>query len=188
MYHFNKYSWILLAIYTSVVFIMNYHTYTVSLEGVYLTLPLIIAMIIWSEKTASLINKTTQAMTKEESFQQDLFLISFSFILGILLSFIFNFKNSDVRGWWPLALYIITAFGIFFAFIFSLSGQMLSNHKKYTFVFFYLIILLISLLSFLPYIWPFSIFGKKDFFYEYMGLLLAIHLFYCFAQKNLSKK
>jgi hypothetical protein len=185
MYHINKYSWFLLAIYTSVIFIMNYHTYIVSLEGFYLTIPLIIGVIIWSEKTSSIINKATRTKSIEEIFQQDLFLISYSFILGSLLSFIFNFNNSDVRGWWPMALYIITYFGVLFAFIFSLSGKILNNHKKYTFAFFYLIIVLIPLLSFLPYIWPFSIYGKRDFFYEAMSLLLGIHLLCCLGQKIL---
>ena len=183
MYYLNKYTWFLLTIYTSVIFIMNYHRSIVSLEGFYLTIPLIIGVIIWSEKTSSIINKATQTKSKEEIFQQDLFLISYSFILGILLSFIFNFNNSDVRGWWPMALYFITFFGVLFAFIFSLSGKILNNHKKYTLAFFYLIIALIPLLSILPYIWPFSIYGKRDFFYECMSLLLGIHLLCCLSQK-----
>jgi hypothetical protein len=185
MYYFNKYSWFLLIVYISVIYSMNFYSYAISWESLYLTCPLIISVIFWSERTTSLINKAAQTMTKDETFKRDLFLISFSFISGELFSIIPQFNNNDVRGWWPLALYFITAYGVLLAFIFSIFALLLNNHKKYTFVFFYLIIILIPFLSYLAYMNPFSLYAKSEFFYGYTSILIGIHLLYCLGQKAL---
>lgn len=105
-------------------------------KAFYLSSPIIIIVIIWSEITNFLHNSNKVALTKIEAFNQDLFLLTFSLISGELLSFLFQFKNVDLLGWWPVVIDLMAIYGFLFAFVFSLIALGLDNHKKYTFVYF----------------------------------------------------
>lgn len=174
MYRFNIYSWVIFIIYLTVVTTMEYFSYKFSLESIYLSLPLIIAFIFWSERTELVISKHDSSITKTDGFNRDFFLISFSFISGHLLSLLFQYNNSDAIGWWPLAIYFISAFGILFAFIFSLIALMLNNHKKYTLIYSLVIILNQIFISFMLYLGPLSIFAKTKTYYIIFLILIGI--------------
>lgn len=157
---------------------MESHSNTAHWEGFYLSSPIIILVIIWSEMITSILNSRKGAISKkEEIFSHDLFLITFSFISGTLLSFLFEYKNSDVLGWWPVIIYITAFYGFLFAFIFSYIAQGLNNHKKYTFFYFFLIL-------FFP---PLSLLGcfDKNGFNVFIGLLLGVHLLFVLGYRVL---
>ncbi|MBY0544729.1 MAG: hypothetical protein K2Q14_04185 [Gammaproteobacteria bacterium] len=183
MYRFNIYSWVLFIIYLTVVTTMEYFSYKFSLESIYFSLPLMAAFIFWSERTILVIQKPDGSITKTERFKRDLFLISFSFISGHLLSLLFQYNNSDALGWWPLAIYFISAFGILFAIIFSLIAMMLNNHKKYTLIYSITIILTLIFISLMMHLDSFSFFARSETFYIIFLLLGGIHLLLCLGYK-----
>lgn len=167
---------------------MGYHSSAISWEDLSLTSLLIISFILWSERTYFLINKTECTFKKWDSFKIDLFLISFSFLSGELLSFLFQFNNSDIKGWWALALSFITAYGILFAFIYSLFAQLLKIHRKYTHAFFFIIIINLVMINFLASIMPNSFFAKSNFFYVVTGLLISFHMLMCLTHSREKKR
>lgn len=181
MYRFNIYSWLIFLIYLTVVTTMEYFSYKFSWERIYFSIPLLVAFIFWSERVAVITKKHDGSLTKTEGFIQDLFLISFSFISGNLLSLLFQYNNSDTLGWWPLGIYFISAFGILFAIIFSLIALMLNNHKKYTLIYSLVIILNLMFISFMMHLDRLSIFAKFETFYIIFLLLIGIHLLLCLA-------
>ena len=104
------------------------------------------------------------------------FILSFSFLLGCLLSLIFSYNNSDVKGWWTLIIYLITLYGLLFSMLFSAIALLIKNHKKYTIVFALLIIILVSIGDFFPQYIFIPLLGNIDSFYVITCLLLIIHL------------
>lgn len=181
--YINKYSLILVLVYLSMVVLMEHYSNAVAWEGFYITAPLICAVVFWSGKVKELVNENNYLLTKEQQFRCDLFLINFGFLFAMLLSCLIEYKNSDLLGSWPLALYFFTIYGFIFAFIFSLSALLLRQHKNYTFGFVFLIILLVLALNFFAYTRPFSIFGKTEAFYVITGIVMCVHLLLCLGYK-----
>lgn len=182
MYRLNRYSWILTALYLVLVCIMEYSSYKFSMEIIYLTAPIIGAFIFWSEETTILIQKSDSTLTKREAFARDLFLISFGFISGYFLYLMFEYNNSDVRGWWPLAIYFIAVQGLTFAFVFSLSATTLGEHKKYTLFFVGVLMLFLSSMDFLSPLYPLSIFNQSTAYYVGLLILIGLHLLFCLSR------
>lgn len=183
MHRFNIYSWTLTIIYFVVVTTMEYFSYKISMESLFLTLPLISILIFWSEGTTSVIQKPESYLTKTEEFKRDLFLVGYSFISGYLLSLLFQYDNSDTRGWWPLTIYFITAVGSLFACIFSLIAMMLNYHKKYTLACSFVLILSLMFVSFMMHLNPLSVFAKYETFYIILLFLIGLHLLLCLGYK-----
>lgn len=176
MCYFNKYSWTLVSIYIIAMATMEYFSYQFSWESIFFSLPLIAAFICWSESMVTVLKKPQGFITKSEGFHRDLFLISFSFISGELLSLLFQYNNSDVLGWWPIAIYFISAFGILFAVVFSLIALILDNHKSYTLIYSITIIVILLFTSFMTHLDPFSFFASTKTFNAIFLFLIAIHL------------
>lgn len=174
----NSYSWSMIIAFIGAVIAMQYHTVR-SLEGFFLTLPLVITAIVWSELRAPLLKADDSALTKKTTFYRDLFLITFSFLLSGFLSLWFEYNNSDVRGWWPLIVYFNGSYGILFAFIFSKIARFLpKNHKIYTFVFSFAIVVYVSFASFFPYNLSILSLGRINTFFLVLCLLIALHLLF----------
>jgi len=183
MYPLNIFSWVLIFIYLTVLTTMEYFSYQFSWESIYFSLPLITAFIFWSERTALLIQKVDGSLTRTEGFKRDLFLISFSFIAGDLLSLLFQYNNSDALGWWPLAIYVVSAFGILFAVIFSLVAMMLNNHKVYAVIYSIVLILVHMFASFMMHLDPLSFFSQSGTFYIVFLFLICVHFLICLTYK-----
>jgi len=128
----NKYSWLLLITFIFAVFAMSYQTANTSFDGFIQTLPLIIIFVFWSEKSAQLIKQTESNLKKVQLFNRDIFILSFSFLLGFLISLLFAYDNSDAKAWWVLIIYFISMHGLIFSLIFSAIALLIKNHKAYT--------------------------------------------------------
>ena len=170
----NRYSLSILIMFIA-TFAMQYHTANIFLEGFFQTLPLIVIMVYWCEKSAPLIQQSECYLKKTELFRRDLFILSFSFLLACLISLLFAYDNSDAKGWWPLIIYFITLYGFFFSIIFSIIALLIKNHKTYTIIFSFLIILLVSLGSFFPHYTPLPLLGNVDTFFVITCSLLIVH-------------
>lgn len=179
MYHLNRYSWLIITVYFIVSGAMEYFSYRVSLENIFLTLPLIATLVFWSEKTTFANRKTANSMTKMEIFCRDLFIAEVGFICGYFLSLLFQYDNSDTLGMWPLAIYFSAFLGLLWAFVFSLIAMMLNEHNKYTFIFSSIIMLWLIIFSFLSHHKPFSIFASDATFYATLLFLIGVHLLLC---------
>lgn len=171
----NKYSWFILVTFIFAVFAMSYQTTNSSFDGFIQTLPLIIGFVFWSEKSALLIKQAESNLKKTERFNRDTFVLSFSFLLGCLISLLFAYDNSDVKGWWVLIIYFVTMYGLIFSLIFSGIALQIKNHKTYTLVFSLLIIVFVSMGKFFPRYMFVPLIGYFDTFYAITCILLIIH-------------
>lgn len=179
----NKYSWIILITFTFATFTMSYQTVNTSFEGFVQTLPLIILFVFWSEKSAQLIKQTERNLNKAQLFNWDAFILSFSFLLGCLISLLFAYDNSDVKGWWVLIIYFYTLYGFIFSVAFSTIALLIKNHKIYTMIFSLLIIFLVSLGQFFPHYISLPIIGSIDIFFVATASLLIIHCLFVIGYK-----
>jgi hypothetical protein len=157
----------------------------ISLESIYLTVPLIGGLIFWSEKLTPLIQKPDSSITKTEEFFRDFFLITYGVLSGYMLYLVFQYNNTDARGWWPLVIYFITARGIIFAFFFSLLAMIFNGHKKYTLFFTFALILLLMFISYMEYLYPMSFFAHSEAYSIGLLLLMGIHVSLCLGYKIL---
>lgn len=182
----NRYSWSIIIAFISTAFAMQYHTASSFLEDFLQTLPLIVITVYWCEKSAPLITLPENNLKKIELFRRDFFILSFSFLLGCLISLIFAYDNSDARGLWSFIIYFFTSYGLVFSTIFSASAQLIKNHKTYTIIFSLLIITLISLEDLFPHYIHVPFLGSIDTFYVVTCALLIIHLLFCSVYQSIS--
>jgi hypothetical protein len=182
----NRYSWSLIFTFICATLAMEYHTARVSFEEFFQTFPLIIILVYWCQKSAFLITLPECKLKKIELFRRDLFISNFSFLLGCLISLILAYDNSDAKGWWPLILYFLAAYGLVFSAIFSTIAQLIKNHKTYTIIFSILLITLISLGNFFPRYIPIPYLGSIDIFYLMTCTLIIVHLLFSITCKIIS--
>lgn len=182
-FNLNKYSWSILITFICATFSMLHDTTNISLEDFIQIFPLILIAIYYSEKLAPLINRPDHSLQNMELFARDSFILSFSFLLGCLLSLIFSYNNSDVKGWWTLIVYLITLYGLFFSVLFSAIALLIESHKKYTIIFSLLIIILVSIGNFFPHYISIPLLENIDSFYVITCLLLIIHLLVAVSYK-----
>jgi hypothetical protein len=185
MYRFNIYSWAIFIIYVALVFFMETFSPRISLESIYLTVPLIGGLIFWSERLTPLIRKPDSSITKEEAFSRDFFLITFGILSGYMLYLVFQYNNSDARGWWPLVIYFIAARGVVFALLFSLFAMILNGHKKYTLIFTFVLMALLIFIISMEYLYPKSFFANSEAYSIGLLLLIGIHALLCSGYKIL---
>jgi hypothetical protein len=185
MYRFNIYSWTLFIIYVALVFFMETFSPRISLENIYSTVPLIGGLIFWSERLTPLIRMSDSYITKEEAFYRDFFLITYGVLSGHMLYSVFQYNNSDARGWWPLVIYFITAIGIVFAIFYSLFAMILNSHKKYTFGFSFVLIILLMFISSMEHLYPMSFFANSKAYFICLLLLIGMHSLLCLGYKVL---
>lgn len=174
----NGYSWSIIVAFIGAMFAMQYHTASLSLKDFFLILLLIIIMIYWCEKSAYSIKHPEFNLKKTELFKRDLFILSFSFLLACLISLMFSYNNSDAKGWWPLIICFTTLYGLAFSFVFSIIALLIKNHKTYTIIFSFLIMVLVSLGSFFPHYTPLPLLGHVDTFFAVTCLLLIVHFLF----------
>lgn len=182
----NRYSWSIVIAFISTAFAMQYHTASFSLKDFLQTLPLIAITVYWCEKSPHLITQPENNLKKTEFFRRDFFILSFSFLLGCLISLIFAYDNSDARGLWSFIIYFFTLYGLVFSAIFSASVQLIKNHRTYTIIFSFLIITLISLVNLFPHYIHIPFLGSVDTFYLMTCTLLIAHLLFCIAYQSMS--
>lgn len=173
----NYYCWALIILFISVSIAMQVPGGAYSMEGIYITAPLIAAYIFWSYRVFNRDDRTQATI-----FCDNFFKISVSFLLGILLSLIFQSNNVDVRGWWPLIIGLVCLTGLLFALLFSSALVLVSHNNHYTTGFSFVIILMISLVYFLQRI------ESIDLFYPLLGLLLLFHFLIVFIRYLLEYK
>lgn len=188
MKHLNAFSWLIILTFFVASFLMEYFSNSRSLEGFIITLPLIIATVYWSENSAYLLKKTDFQLTRGEVFRRDLFLIFFSFIASGLLSLLFQYNNSDMRGWWPLFMYTTSVYGLIFTVIFSYSALIVNNHKMYLIIFSFIISIIILFSKFWPYYISVFFIGSINTYLVIMCSLISFHLLVCSAYKLINLK
>lgn len=179
----NNYSWSLLVAFVCAVFAMQYNTANISFTDFFQTLPLIIIAVYYCEKLAPLVSQPERDLEKSKLFTRDLFILNFSFLFACLLSLIFSYNNSDVRGWWALIIYFITLYGLLFSICFSAIALLIKNHKKYTVIFSLIIIVVVSIEPFLPHYTFVPLVGNIETFYVASCSLLILHCVFTIGYK-----
>ena len=179
----NGYSWSVIVAFIFASIAMEYNTYHLSLESTYLSLPLIFIAVYWCEHAACLVRSPDYKLTKIESFNRDLFAISFSFFLACLLSLLFQYNNSDAKGWWGLYIYYIGLYGLVFSFLFSLIALIIPSHKTYTLVFSFIIVSFLSVTKFYPSYVTVVFIGEIDSYFVITCSLLFGHFLFFIGWK-----
>jgi hypothetical protein len=188
MCRLNRYSWLLIIVFIGVIFSMEYPFFDHHnpFEGL-ISAPVIIVALYWSQKAGYLSQCDEGRTTKNKAFFRDVYVISYSFVLGILLSLLFEHNNADARGWWPFIVGWLTIYGFLFASLFSCIAMLLNKHKNYTGIFAVGIVLSCSFMNFFPRYITILYFGKVDFFTAFITLLLGMHLLFSISYRILRK-
>lgn len=179
----NGCSWSIIVAFICATFAMQYHTANTSLIDIFQVLPLVFIAVYWCEKSQYFIKKPKCNLKKSQLFNQDLFILNFSFFLACLISLIFSYDNSDAKGWWVLIIYFFTLYGLIFSLIFSVIALLIQNHKIYTIIFSFLIIVLVSVGVFFPHDISLPLIGSINTFFVVTGSLLIIHCLFATGYK-----
>lgn len=186
----NRYSWGIIVFYLSGTLIMEYqtHQYSVPFEGIFITTPLILAFIFWSQKSSDYLLSIDNAYSSIDGFKVDLFLITTAFLVTGCISLITEINNVDLRGFWPFYLFFISVYGFIFSLTYSaISLQIKVKHKNYTLCFSAIIVLLYSLLFLFPkHNFLFDLVGIEPF-YGLLLIMIGIHFLICFMS-NMKRK
>lgn len=143
----NKFSWIIIITFLFSWFSMEYYSGSNVMEGLIISLPLVCIVIYMSEKGSSLKYQTTILSVLNREF----IIISTSFFFGTLLSLIINYDNTDLRGWWPLYLYVFFIISLGFSLFYILISWIFSFHnEKYNYFFSSILVLALVSPRFLP--------------------------------------
>ncbi|NCT56585.1 MAG: hypothetical protein GW760_02590 [Legionella sp.] len=165
--YLNVYAWALMLAYLATIFAMNHHATGFAWQEAVFVLPIIFGMIFFSSRRVS---------NKLQSHEHDIFIISYSFVLAALVSIITQYDNSDIRGWWGIALYFYTFIGILFALYFAYFNQLKRGHQVYTHLFAVLILVVFAL----PNLWPRYItlkyLGRVEFYWFSLALIGLLHV------------
>ncbi|CEK10127.1 conserved membrane protein of unknown function [Legionella hackeliae] len=172
----NRYSWLILLAYLGATFSMQLDSHKFSFEAFLFGLSLILIMVYWSEYAAPSEKVDESKIDKIEVFLRDLFLISYSLMLGDILSLLFQYDNSDMRGWWTFFLYFSFLCNVVFAFAFSLIASMMRNHKMYTIIFSCILLTVFTFSKFWPLYKSVLFLGEINTFLVIMCSLIGMHL------------
>ena len=181
----NPFSLCILGLYLIFV-LLNTFSRVITLLDILVTFPLIWSICVWSKGYYLALIKESPKKTKD-IFWQDLFLIFYGFIISILISFVIQHANTDLRGWWPIILYYLSLIGFSYALIYAFCAMLLKEHKTYALLFFFLTIIVIVGINLIAYINPLSVYAGDKIYYISLGVLLVIHIFYCLLSQIKSK-
>lgn len=164
---------------------LNAFSNGITASDILMTFPLLGLISLWAKNNSLSLKEKPEDKTEE--FWQDLFLVFYSFIISTLISFVIQYSNVDLRGWWTFAFYYFSFVGIVYAFLFSLFAMLLKEHKKYTFFFSFLTIVIVTTVNMITYFYPLSRYAGDKTYYSLLGKVLIIHLFLCLTSYVLSK-
>lgn len=98
------------------------------------------------------------------------------FMLGELLSILLNYSNSDVRGWWPFALFLYVLYAIAFSALYGVISWIGSlSYHHYNSFFALTTLCVLCLLSWLPYYTMIPGIGDVSTYTLALILLLGVH-------------
>lgn len=101
-------------------------------ERFYTSVPIILMMLIWSQKKAYLIQLPDAQLNVDTAFQRDLFLFNFCLVISSFFSFILHFDEEGVRIFWSVIFCVFFIYGFIFAAFFSLILKLKKEHKRYS--------------------------------------------------------
>lgn len=181
--YLNGFSLFIIIAYLSASCVMEYCSPHILWEGIYISLPLICIFIYWSGTINHLITRTDSQLTQGDVFRRDFFLITYSFLLATIFSLLFQYDNSDVKGWWPFIMYLFTLYGLVFATLFSLIALMITNHKVYSVIFSLLIFFIFLFSKYWPHDFNVFYIGEVNSFAVIYFGLICVHLILCSSYK-----
>lgn len=111
---------------------------------------------------------------------RDVFLVSYSFYCSSLIFLIFQYDNTDLKGWWLLYMYVSTTIGLMFALVFSLLASCMGAHKIYSLIFCLGIVVILSMMSFFPLRIQAGLFNGYETFWVLILGLIVVHASICF--------
>lgn len=180
----NYLSWLLIVCYFLAILSMDVLSTRFTFEGTVLTLPLILLILLLIQKNNYLINLKDTNLTKREVFFRDFLFVSYSFILAGFLSLLFQYKNVDAKGWWPLFIYLNSIYGVIFSLLFAYASTLLQDHRTYSIIF---SIITLFTFTFSKYWHLYLDSYYLEGYFIAMSIIISLHLFLCIKYKFSSK-
>jgi hypothetical protein len=177
----NIFSWVILIAFLCASLVMQVYPNGFSFEGPFFSLPVICLMVYWSEKEARFLKVNDSELTSRNKFHRNFFITAFSMNMGSLISLLFQYNNSDVRGIWPIAIYYTFFSTTIFSILYSMISYILPTHKQYTFVFSFIIFTIFAISKFWPYYVLVPYVGQTNFYTVVMASLILMHLLFSFV-------
>lgn len=183
MYQLNRYSIALICVYL-LAFLSMEHGYSANWgEELATTLPLIIAIVVWSELSTTRLSYKKLVST-QDSFHRDFFIINYATLFAFIVSLIGEYNNTDAKAWWTLLIAITELYGLVFGFIFALLALMLNRqHFRYTLIYAGVLLITFSTLKFMPPYIHAIILGDISIFLACAFIFLSAHTLICIGYR-----
>lgn len=144
-YLFNLYNAVLVLLYCILCWQISSKTGGSLLREISTLSAEILLMFLWS-----MVISWNKARNSLSNFSYDIYMITYSCVIGSIIMIIFEDKNVDVLGWWPVAIVFFSITGLVFATFFAVVALFMGPHKQYTRYFFYIIILFFLMSTVFP--------------------------------------
>lgn len=173
-YVFNPFNLFLMAIYSIICFVMSIGSAASFVQNIGILFFEITLLIIWGA-----VFTYERKQKKLSPFSFDLFVMTYVFVVAIIVGLMFEDKNPDVLGWWPVMVILGCIFGLGWSLIFSGFAALLKSHEKYTKSFALIIVtgLILIQVSVSHHVMP-----EKHLYY-FLSFTLIMHATLCIYKK-----
>lgn len=135
-YLFNLYNAVLVSLYLILCWQISSKTESSLLREISTLSAEILLMLLWGMAISW--NKVRNGLS---NFSFDVYMITYSCVIGSIIMIIFEEKNVDVLGWWPVAIIFFSIAGLTFAVFFAMTASLIGPHMRYTKLISYILIL-----------------------------------------------
>lgn len=163
----NRLVWFISVVFIGLTVLVTLPNPRQWMEGFFMALPLYFINITFAAKLK----------TRLSPVEYRFYLINIGFFLGIMLSLLLSYTNSDVRGWWLLGLYVSFIYGLVFSLCYTtISYFSKLNNRFYDVVF--CVVLVLGLVAMQVLVVYFKIYDIATISSDYflLGALLLFHL------------
>lgn len=173
-YVFNSFNIFLMAIYITISLVMSIGSAASFVQNTGSLFFEIILLIIWGT-----IFTYERKQKKLSPFSFDFFVMTYVFVVAIMIGLMFEDKNPDVLGWWPVMVVLGCIFGLGWSLIFSGFAALLKSHEKYTKYFALLMVtgLILILASVSHHVM------SEKYLYYFLSFTLIMHATLCIYEK-----
>ena len=152
-------------------------------EGLTSTLPLIVAIVIWSEILTTRLSHKIPISTAD-SFHRDFFIINYATLFAFIASLLGEHNNTDAKGWWTLLIIVAELYGIVFGLVFASFALLLDRrHFRYTLIYAVVLLINFSTLKLMPSYIHTIILGNISIFPLCVVILLSVHALTCISYR-----
>lgn len=170
-FEINIFSWIMIISYMfTFCFMTGFPMHSLSIENLYFSLPVVCAVLFWSQKSTYLLYLSDKEINKKQALLRDIFIFNFSLLISFFFTMILHFKYTDTRGFWSILIYPYFLYGLIFSVCYAGILNLKKYHKIYTLISAVFLLIFFPLLEFLISL---SIFKNMGQLYAILSLTMG---------------